>query len=100
MSKSAYEMWHEHRSIVRRQEYLDFMVQVLHLARQEKQSFIVAQALMACAAWMYSAGRLKEARDFYEQRLDPAVWHEDKLEIQCVRDFIRQIDQELNASER
>jgi hypothetical protein len=103
MSESAFELWHNQRSVLRnryRQEYLDYMLRVVERARAERNGFILANALMACAGWMSEAGRLEEALAFYEQRLDPAVWQEDKLEIRCVREFIEQIKRELAARGR
>ena len=49
---------------------------------------------------MHEAGRLHKALGFYEQRLDPAVWQEDKLEIRCVIEFIQEIKEELKSSEK
>jgi hypothetical protein len=102
-TKSAHEMWHEQRSFLRnryRQEYLDYMVRVVEQAKLDGDSFTLAAALTACADWMYSAGRLEEALSYYQQRLDPAVWHEDKLEMRCVRAFVGQIENEIATRER
>ena len=103
MSKSAYEMWNEHRSFLRNrytQEYLDYMLRVLEQAKKDDDRSTLAKALSACASWMWEAGRLEEALSFYEQRLAPDVWQEDKLEVRCVKEFIKQIKDELKAAER
>jgi hypothetical protein len=81
-----------------KKEYLYLMLHAVELARREADSFTLARALNECARWMRDAGRLREALSFYRQRLEPAVWHEDKLEMRCIRDFVKEIEDELGIA--
>lgn len=80
------------------QGYFDLMLSAVEAAKDQADSFTLATALTDCAFWLWGKGRVKEALNYLEQRLDPSVWQDDKLEIRCVRNWIKELERQI-ASE-